>query len=331
MIRPRCLPHLLALLLAFGAGPVRAQAPPPVRGTLTVFNAGSLAGPFRDLLAEFRSRNPDLEVRQESAGSLESARKLTELGRIPDVLAVADFLVIPNLLVPSHATWYLSFARNAMVLIHTPGSRGAGEITTANWWRILLRQGVRIGRSNPDLDPNGYRTLMALELAERHYREPGLSARLLAAMPRRYMRPKEADLTALVQAGELDYSWSYRSIAVATGLSWVELPAQVNLGDPALAEWYAGVEVRVPGPRRAESDSVTLRGEPIVYGLTIPTRVRNPAAARAFVRFVLSPDGAAILRRHGFDVLDHPVTGGPGRPPAGLVPGSRVSQPFDQP
>ena len=54
---------------------------------------------------------------------------------------------------------------------------------------------------------------MALQLAEKFYQQPGLAARLERAMPPEYMRPKEADLTALVQAGELDYSWSYLSIA----------------------------------------------------------------------------------------------------------------------
>ena len=58
---------------------------------------------------------------------------------------------------------------------------------------------------------------MVFQLAERFYRQPGLAARLERALPPKYMRPKEADLTALVQAGELDYSWSYCSIAKTQG------------------------------------------------------------------------------------------------------------------
>ena len=310
-------PLLGLALLAAPAGRAAAQAP---TGTLTVFNAGSLAAPFRDLLDAFARRTPGITSRQENAGSLETARKLTELGRIPDVVGVADYQVIPSLLIPRQATWYVTFVRNSMVLVYSDRSIGAREVGPANWWQVLLRPGVRTGRSDPSLDPNGYRAIMVTQLAERHYGQTGLAGRLLAAMPARYVRPKEADLIALVQAGELDYAWSYRSIALTIGLPYVSLPPEVDLGDPDRAAWYAQARVRVPGGTRAGADSITIGGEPIVYALTIPTRAPNPVAAEAFVRFVFSPDGQAILARHGFQLLDHPVAGGPGKPPAGILP-----------
>lgn len=299
------------------ARPLPAQE---VRGPLVVFNAGSLALPVRDLLQAFRVRHPAVQPAQESSGSLEAARKLTELGKIPDVLAVADFNVIPAVLISRHATWYVSFARNAMVLLHTPRSRHAGEITAANWHEVLQRPGVRVGRSEPSLDPNGYRTLMVLQLAEAHLGQPGLARRLLAAMPERWVRPKEADLVALVQAGELDYAWSYYNIAQATKLPFVALGPEVDLSDPARADWYAQASVRLPGATRAAADSITIRGEPIVYALTIPSAAPNPATAAAFVRFIFSPEGQAILRRSGFTVVYPPVLGGPGRPPDAALP-----------
>jgi molybdate/tungstate transport system substrate-binding protein len=303
------------LLMAF---PAAAQQ--RLSGPLVVFNAGSLAAPMRELLRAFEALHPAVRHAQESSGSLEAARKLTELDKIPDLIAVADYQVIPALLVPAHATWYISFARNAMVLIHTPQSTGAREINGANWWRILLQPGVRTGRSDPALDPNGYRTLLTLQLAEAHLRMPGLATRLLTAMPNRWVRPKEADLLALVQAGELDYAWSYRSIAEATRLPFVTLPPEIDLSDPARAEWYGRTSVRVPGGSVASRDSITIRGEPIVYGLTIPTRAPHRRTAEAFVRFMLSPAGGAILRRLGFSVLDPPIAAGPARPPAGVLP-----------
>jgi molybdate/tungstate transport system substrate-binding protein len=159
---------------------------------------------------------------------------------------------------------------------------------------------------------------MVLQLAEKFYKQPGLAGRLERALPPKYMRPKEADLTALVQAGELDYSWSYASIAKTAGLRYVQLPPEVDLSDPKLADWYAQARVRTPGPRRAGSDSVEFRGEPIVYALTIPTAAEHPNTAQAFVRFIFSPEGQAILKDSGFRVLEKPLLGGPGRPPEGL-------------
>jgi molybdate/tungstate transport system substrate-binding protein len=298
--------------------PWTAMAQTSLEGPLIVFNAGSLAKPFNDLLQEFRRRHPEVKPAQENSGSLEAARKLTELGKIPDVIGVADYGVISKILIPEHAGWYATFARNAMVLIYTDESIGAGEINGQNWWQVLLRPGVRAGRSEPTLDPNGYRTLMAFQLAESFYRQPGLARRLEHALGPRYIRPKEADLTALVQAGELDYSWSYLSIARTAGLRHVDLPKEIDLSDPDLAEWYGQARVRLPGASRAGSDSVEFRGEPILYGLSIPRRAPHPQTAREFVRFIFSPAGKGILEKNGFLVLENPLLGGPDRPPQDL-------------
>ena len=280
-------------------------------GTLVVYNAGSLARPLRAALDSFATRT-GTRIQQESAGSLESARKLTELRKIPDVIALADHKVFPQLLVPAHTTWYAAFARNRMVLAHTARSRFANEITADNWWEVLLRPGVETGRSDPDLDPNGYRTLLVFQLAEIHYDRPGLARRLLDAAPMRNVRPKEVDLVALLQAGELDYIWSYESVAQAASLAYVRLPDEVDLGSPADSTFYARAEVRVAGTER--TDSITFRGEPIVYALSIPTGAPHRALAERFVAYLLSPDGASVLRGTRLDVLAHPIIVGTGAP-----------------
>jgi molybdate/tungstate transport system substrate-binding protein len=292
---------LAPLLTALGAAAIAlAGCSSKAKPTpLVVFNAGSLAAPFRDLLAAFQAGNPAAVPAQEISGSLEAARKLTELGKVPDVLAVADYAIIDRLLRPAHATWQVMFARNAMVLAYTDRSAGAGEVNGSNWREVLLRPDVRVGRSDPALDPSGYRALMVLQLAEKLYAEPGLAAKLMLAMPARYVRPKEADLTALLQAGELDYAWTYRSIAQTTGLRFVELPREIDLGDPALADAYAVARVMVPGAKREGGEMLELTGEPIVYALTIPTAAPHPELARAFVRFALSPEGRAIIEKNG--------------------------------
>ena len=312
----RSLP--LVRLLLYCITPMAAQAQAAPAGPLVVFNAGSLAKPFSELLRAFKDMYPEVSPAEENSGSLEAARKITDLGKVPDVIGVADYGIIPKLLIPKHATWYATFARNSMVLIYTDQSVGADEINGRNWWRVLLRRGVRAGHSDPALDPNGYRTLMVFQLAEKFYRQPGLAGRLNRAFPPRYLRPKEADLTALVQAGELDYSWSYASIAKTSGLRSVSLPPEVDLSEPKLADWYSQAVVRLPGSSRGGKDSVEFRGEPIVYALTIPTAAPHPQTAEAFVRFVFSPEGKAILKASGFTVLEKPLLGGSEKPPAGL-------------
>lgn len=314
--RFRQIAFLVALVLASVPQGARAQA--PLEGELIVFNAGSLGLPFRNLLQAFKKANPGVRTAQESSGSLEAARKITELGKTPDVLGVADYAIIPKLLIPAHTEWYATFATNALVLAYRNESTGGLEIADYNWYRILLRPGIRTGRSDPTLDPAGYRTLMAWQLAQIYYRQPQLATQLQAASPLRYMRPKEADLTALLQLGELDYIWTYRSIAQANGFRWLDLPREINLSDPAMAATYAQAKVTLPGATQAKGDTVVFTGEPIVYALTIPRNAPHPDVAEAFARFLFSPQGQRILTDAGLQPVVPPSLGGPGQPPLSL-------------
>ncbi|MFA6165088.1 MAG: extracellular solute-binding protein [Gemmatimonadaceae bacterium] len=300
-------------VLAAACGPRGDQ--PDASRLLVAFNAGSLARPMRAALDSFAARE-GVQVQQESAGSLETARKLTELGSVPDIIALADEEVFPQLLMPDHVSWYVQFAHNRMVLAHTPRARGADEITGDNWWQVLQRDGVETGRSDPQLDPNGYRTLLVLQLAERHYAQPGLAERLLRAMPTRNVRPKESDLVGLLEAGEFDYIWSYESMARNLGLNFVQLPQAIDLSSPADSALYAMARVKVRGKG---ADSVEFRGRPIVYALSVPTAAPHRAIAEQFVRYLLSVDGRRVLRGQGLDALEVPGVVGTGAP-AGLVP-----------
>jgi molybdate/tungstate transport system substrate-binding protein len=284
---------------------------------LVVFNAGSLAIPLRAALDSFAARE-GATVEQENAGSLETARKLTELGKIPDLVGVADYEVIPLLLIPDHTTWYAKFARNRMVLAYTDRSRGAAEINGDNWWQIVTRPDVQVGRADPSLDPNGYRTLLVWQLAERHYKQPGLAERMLATAPPRNVRPKEADLVGLLEAGEFDYIWSYESIAKGVGLRYVVLPQAIDLSSPADSATYAVASARVAG--KTPRDSITMRGQPIVYAFTVPTKAPHPAMAAKFAAYLASADGRRVLRGAQLDVLDPYVVVGTGAPAALTTP-----------
>jgi molybdate/tungstate transport system substrate-binding protein len=173
---------------------------------------------------------------------------------------------------------------------------------------------VQVGRSDPNLDPNGYRTLLTMQLAERYYEVPGLYDTLLAHAPENNVRPKEADLVGLVQAGEMDYIWSYESLASAAGLKYVRLPTAIDLSSPADSARYASAQVRVRG--KAPRDSVTFRGQPIVYALSIPKKAPHPELAERFVTYLISGEGARIMRATGLDVLDEPIVVGSGVPAA---------------
>lgn len=282
-----------------------------VADTLLVYIAASLTRPMQPVLDTFSART-GIVVQRESGASLEHVRKITELHRVPDLLLLADVEVFPQLLVPRYATWYAEFARNRMVVAYTKRSKHAGEITPDNWMDILRRHDVEVGRTDPDLAPVGYRTLIMLKLAERFYRRPGLAKALVAAASERNIRPNAAELAALLAAGELDYIYDYQSVAESNGFSYVVLPDEINLGDPTRARDYASAAVTVRGATRGSR--AEFKGQPILYGLSEPLHAPHPAAASRFLAYLTSPEVVRRLRAAHVDMLDHPIVVGKGAP-----------------
>jgi molybdate/tungstate transport system substrate-binding protein len=280
-------------------------------GILSVMNAASITRPVRAALDSFAART-GTKYEMEPGSSLEIARRLTELHRTPDVVLLADPEVFPQLLMPQYVRWYSLFARNRIVLAYTDGSRGAANINVENWRTVVTQPGVEVGRSDPNTDPSGYRALLTMQLAERHYHDRGLFARLLAAASERNVRPREADQVALLQAHELDYIWTYQNLAENDGLRFVKLPDDIDLGNPADSAAYSRASTRVAG--RRPGDTLTMRGAPIVFAVTIPVQAGNRAIAERFVGYLLSADGRRVLRAQHLDALDHPVAVGTGAP-----------------
>lgn len=287
------------------------------QGRLVVYAAGSLARPLRAALDSFAAAS-HVTVDLEPAGSLETARKLSELGKIPDIIALADEEVFPQLLMPRFTTWYARFARNRMVIAYTDRSRYADSLRENTWRDVLTRRDVQVGRADPDLDPAGYRTLISFQLAERRYRDPGLTARLMANAPKRNMRSKSAELVALLQAGELDYAWGYESVAQAAGLRYLTLHSAIDLSSAADSAFYGTVSVRVLGG--APGDTITMSGRPIRYAVSIPTSAPHHELAQQFVAWLLSARGRATLRAQHLDALDEAEFAGSSVPHAVRFP-----------
>jgi molybdate/tungstate transport system substrate-binding protein len=302
-IHPLILPALATALAATLASCAKNDAS-SAGDAIVVFNAGSLARPLRAALDSFTA-GTKIKVEQENAGSVETARKLTELHRIPDLVGSADYQIFPKYLMPSQTSWYARFARNRMVLMYTPKSKFASTIDSTNWYKILETKGVQTGRADPALDPNGYRSVIVMKLAEQYYKQPGLTDRLIANSAAHVVRPKEVDLMGLLQAGEIDYAWSYESVAQASKLRYVTLPRAIDLSDPARAADYARATVKIPG--NTIRDSVEIKGEPILYAFTVPRNAPHKVLGERFAAFLVSDTGKRIIAREHLDPLPAPI------------------------
>jgi molybdate/tungstate transport system substrate-binding protein len=300
------------------------------RTKLAVFEAGSLMVPFAQIEKEFELANPDIDVEIQAHGSIQVIRHVTELGEDVDVVAVADYSLIPLLMYQTlmsdgkpYADWYIKPATNQLVLAYTEKSKYADELNANNWYEIISRPDVRIGLADPRMDAVGYRTLIVTKLAETYYddinimqntmgryftvpivarEESGIS---LITVPellepsddRMYLRGASMQLIALLQSNDIDYTFEYKSVVAQQNLNYLELPTEINLGDDNFAEDYRRVRVKLDF-RRFKSVIPEFEGLPIAYGLAIPNNSQKKAAAIRFIEFILSPDGQRIFNEN---------------------------------
>ncbi len=279
---------LTAVILALSVvATSQAQTPQPV----IIDRAATLTLPF-DAIAKSL---PQLECRQRSAGSRFLLQSDIDLKQPVDVLALADVTLFEKPLSPAQTTrfpWWSIFAGNEIGIAYTAKSHAADKINATNWPQVLQQPDVQTAYADPELDPEGYNTVIAWTLAETYYHQPGLAAKLRAAIPQKNIRGDSTQLLALLSAGEVDYAWEYRSVAEQHHLKFLRLPREINLGDPALAATYktACIDLHHSGQTRQQC------GRPILYAVAIATDAPHPDAAQQFVKALYSEAGRNALQ-----------------------------------
>ena len=295
---------------------------------LIVFEADSLMVPFAQIQKEFEQANPNINVEIEAHGSIQVIRQVTDLGQDVDIVAVADSSLIPMLMYQTkmpngqpYADWDIESTTNQLVLAYNSNSKYANEINANNWYQIISRPDVKFGLADPRLDSVGYRTLMTLQLADLYYGVDNIMEDTVGKyffMPitaseangiftvtipelleptedHMVLRGAHMELLALLQSGDIDYTIDYKSTVIQDGLSYMELPPEINLGDNNFASDYQKVVVRTDY-QRFKTVNPVFEGLPIVYGMTIANNSKNKDAAIKFIQFVLGPEGQRIFQ-----------------------------------
>jgi len=276
-----------------------------------------LANPFKQVDDAFMKQYPNVTIQAQFGGSVAMVKQVTDLHKIADVVAVADYNVIPKYLFGAngatrYADWYAGFATNAITFVYTDKSKFAGELTPQNWYQVLARPGVQIGRSNPDTDPSGYQTVQMLDLAEKYYNQPGLANAILANAPKTNMRNTETELIAALQAGQIDYLAIYLSDARQHQFKYLDLPPQINLSDAQYSSSYAQASV--------QTANGTVTGAPIVYAVTIPNNAAHADWAVKYVQFLLDTTGQSVMAGNGFGRIGPAYVNDVSKSPADLKP-----------
>lgn len=116
--------------------------------------------------------------------------------------------------------WYATFATAPLVLGYSPRSRYAAALRTRPWYRVIRQPGIRVGMTDPTLDPKGKLTVAALDAAQRTYRLP---AGFAAAVRARTTVFPEQDLVGRLEAGQLDVGFFYTNEATPAHIPTVSL------------------------------------------------------------------------------------------------------------
>lgn len=274
-------------------------APSKPSGTVQVLYAGSLGAVLEKTVGPEFEKDSGLTYQGEGQGSLGAAKMISDGLRSPDVFISADAAVNDKVLMTpakKMTDWYVTFASSAMVLGYNPNSKfkaifeqvQAGKLP---WYEALKTPGLKIGRTDPNLDPKGYRTLFLFHLAESFYHRNDLSTVLGDPANPTQIYP-EPELLIRMESGQIDAGFFYRHEVVAHKVPFIELPKEINQSDPSLAALYKQQKFTT-------DKSVTITASPIVLTVTIPHTAKNVPGADAFVRFLLADKGRNLIEQYG--------------------------------
>jgi molybdate/tungstate transport system substrate-binding protein len=249
-------------------------------GTVSVLYAGSLVDVMEQQIGPAFSKATGYGYQGFGAGSKAVASQIKGKLRQGDVFISASPSVNNTLMGAGNGnweTWYGEFASSPLVIGYNQGSRFASAFKTQLWWNVLQSPGFLLGRTDPAIDPKGLLTIQFLHRIEVVKHLPGLEQRIIGSVENASQIFPEETLLGRLQAGQLDAGFFYSIEAQAAHLPTV---------NPSLGTHYSAR-----------------------YTITILNNAPNAAGALAFVKFLLGPQGLAILKQDGFKLIKGEIGG----------------------
>jgi len=321
----RCARSLAIVVLGLAlTAPLFAQTTacvPPTDQQLTVYHAGSLTAAFKPLFAAFTCRT-GIKITDVFGPSVSLARRCVASAKPCDLYASADYTDIDLFLKPQgYADFTIVFAKGRMVLAYSAKDVAAKNLAIADpgsgpfhppnsipkaspdWYNVLTSPGVAIGGALPFMDPGAYRSYLIFQLAQAFYKQPLLYDKLMS----RVVVPGSNVVHSVAQLGTLyDFQLTYEHNAHATAeedpdYRYVDLPAEINLSDPARNAFYAkNAVVVLPGfESPGNAQTIPIHGASVAWGITLLRDAPDRDNGIKFLQMLLGPAGTAALKEHG--------------------------------
>ncbi len=332
------------MVCAFLAGCARPPAAEPK--TLVIFHHGSPAPAIEAAEKVFKTKYPGTNVLREKDDALANMRKVTDLGKRADIVYTDDYSIIPPVMFPKYADFWIRYAHDEMTIAYAANSKYANQINGANWYKILQRPDVKWGIADPNAGPDGYFSLGQIMLSNAHYKDSSIFRNLIESntaitasesgghytvncpenlnpkSSKVIIRPDPETLYPMILAGEIDYAFGYMGSVIGegpAGIKTVALPAQVNLSDLSLvSSVYNRVSINLFSDKPDRKIAITLGAK--ANGLTIPLNAPNQQAAADFLEIFLGPVGQGALKQVHITPLIPAETNDLSKAPASLRP-----------
>ena len=272
--------------------------------TVSVAYAGSLVNLIENKLAPDFEKATGYKYQGKAAGSTVLANAIRDKIIQADVFISASTRAYQRLEGAANSNqvkWSLVFASTSMVIGYSPASQfleqfHAAAAGTVPWYQVLQQPGVRLGRTDPTLDPKGIYAILVMQLASLYYNQSDIRHTILGSDTNQTQIFPEADLVAYLKDGNLDAGFFYLNEVLDVDLPYIILPGEINLGDPIHKDFYQQANYQ-------DAQGQTVAGEPILYSLTIPTKVENDTGAVEFVKYLLGSNGCQLLQEDGLSMI----------------------------
>ncbi len=295
---------IVAMLAAIHSAQRMKAAP---RASLTVLHAGSLNNLVQRGIAPAFQQATGISVRDEGGNSGVLANAIRARTKRGNVYMSADVATTQTLIGAANGDWirwFVTFAGNAVVIGYSPTGPFAADFERARtgttpWYDVLRRPGIRLMRNDPNLDPLGYYALFVCQLAEAYSGVSGLARQILGDDNNAQQIGSPG--VAMLQRGEVDATFLYRTGALDSNVPYLPLLDEVNLGNPAMAARYATAQYTTThgqtfrgGPIRFSTGPLTL------FDATTRNPLPDPTEATQFIRYLLSPAGQQLIQTYHF-------------------------------
>ena len=271
---------------------------------VSVIYAGSLINIFENKIKPAFQNLTGYNFIGEAKGSVQISNMILDGFRKPDIFVSADTTPIERLINQStpRADWFITFGSAELVIAFNPNSIFAQELFKASkdelpWYKVIGKEGFKFGRTDPELDPKGYYTIIAAKLANIYYNDSTIKEKVLGQDKNRKQIFPEEVLKSILDSGQIDASAAYKHEAIAKGLPFISLPDQINLSNPNYSNFYNKISYKL-------KTGETIIGNPIFFSFTIPNTVENIQGAMDFAKFFLSENGMKILEHYGLDPIE---------------------------